>query len=137
VLHEPTDHAHEVLLVNPRDHLPAVADGPAQTPPHEAQQDLERAAGNGAHHDRRAQRDAARVGHDRAEQRVFPSPHYAQAESPEAAARIIAADPARRLVVGGVVAMSVNGRAAHLEPGARRAGGARNRFTHDARGQDA
>src|SRR5213075_1401196 len=62
VVDQPAHGTHEVLLVNPRHHLPSVADVSAEAETREAAEDVEGSAAMAAHHDRAAHLHLARAG---------------------------------------------------------------------------
>src|SRR2546426_5140298 len=134
VLDQPIDGAHEVPVMDPRHVLPAVAGLAPEAEAHEAQQQVEHAAPVGAHHDGRAQRHLARAWRRRRVERALPRRGHVDAEAPGVGRPGLgAAEDARGLVVGRVVAVRVDGGGAHLQPDARRPRGARDRFADDAR----
>src|SRR2546426_11821959 len=134
VLDQPIDGAHEVPVMSPRDVLPAVAGLAPEAEAHEAQQQVEHAAPVGAHHDGRAQRHLARAWRRRRVERALPRRAYADAEAPRVGrSGLGAAEDARGLVVGRVVAVRVDGGGAHLQPDARRPRRARDGLAEDAR----
>src|SRR5262249_4843048 len=133
VLEQPINGPDEILIVDPGDVLAAVSRPPSQTVPYQTQQHIEYAAAVRAHRHRRAQRNLARLRYDRFIEGAFPTTRHVDAESPRIRrTRLGTAQDAGRLVVRGVVAVSIDRGSAGLEPHGRWPGCARYGLAHNA-----
>src|SRR5947209_7691571 len=134
---EEFDRLDEVCVVDPRHELATGTGRAAQTHPNQVEKDLESSAPVGAHDDRAAQSDLARVRRYGFEEGLLPGGRDVVAETPRRRqSRLTASDLTVDLTHRPIQRVAVDGRGAGVHPEPRRLGRLRDRVADQPRGDD-